>query len=245
MRATPTKQSWPGCAATDTLTRMLPLSFGSSRKLLAGIALLACLAGTLGAAETTTIVWKVEDAKSIGGHATEVLGAPQAGGGAVRFDGAKDGIFIAANPLDGAKAFTIEILFSPDEGGPEAQRFFHLQDTSDWRVMIETRLDGKGHWWLDTYLGNPRGGRALIEPKLTHPTDQWHWAAVRYDGDTMTSFVNGVKELEAAGVKFGPLGPGKLSLGVRQNKVYWFKGAIREVRFTPAALPAEKLQRVK
>jgi hypothetical protein len=34
-------------------------------------------------------------------------------------------------------------------------------------------------------------------------------------------------------------------VGVRQNKVYWFKGAIKEVRFTPAALAPEKLQRVK
>jgi hypothetical protein len=61
----------------------------------------------------------------------------------------------------------------------------------------------------------------------------------------MTHFVNGEKELEATDVKFGPLGPGKISLGVRQNRLYWFKGAIREVRFTPAALPPEKLQRVK
>ena len=35
-----------------------------------------------------------------------------------------------------------------------------------------------------------------------------------------------------------------LVLGVRQNKVYWFKGAIAEVRFHDTALPDEQLQRV-
>jgi len=36
---------------------------------------------------------------------------------------------------------------------------------------------------------------------------------------------------------------GQISLGVRQNKVYWFKGGIREVRFHSAALTPENLQR--
>jgi hypothetical protein len=61
----------------------------------------------------------------------------------------------------------------------------------------------------------------------------------------MTHYVNGERELLAEKVNFGPLGQGQVSLGVRQNKVFWFKGAIREVRFTPAALPPGKLQRVK
>ena len=166
--------------------------------------------------------------------------------GAAVFDGAKDGVFVPALPLAGVKQFTIEILFSPAEGGPAEQRFFHLQDTAESRVMIETRLDGKGGWWLDTYLGTPKGGKPLIDPKRVHATNKFYWAAVSYDGSNMKHFINGEKELEASGVTFGPFtDAGKVSLGVRQNKVYWFKGAIREVRFTPAALPPEKLQRVK
>ena len=201
--------------------------------------------GLLRAADATTVVWKLGDVNKVDGLATEVLGAPKVVDGAAVFDGAKDGVFVPAIPLAGAKQFTIEILFSPAEGGPEAQRFFHLQDTSDWRVMIEVRLNGKGGWWLDTYLGSPTGGKALIDEKRVHPTNQFYWAAVRYDGKTMSHFINGEKELEATDVKFGPLGAGKISLGVRQNKVFWFKGAIREVRFTPAPLDADKLQRVK
>ncbi len=207
-----------------------------------------CLALTLAtarAAEPAVTVWRLADPKTVGGVATEVIGVPRVVDGAAMFDGAHDGVFVPAIPLAGAAQFTIEILFSPAEGGPEAQRFFHLQDDSTWRVMIETRLDGHGHWWLDSYLGSQGGGTPLIDPKRTHPTNAWYWAAVRYDGSTMTHFINGEKEMEATGVKFGPLGPGKISLGVRQNKVYWFKGAIKEVRFTSAALAAEKLQRVK
>jgi len=90
-----------------------------------------------------------------------------------------------------------------------------------------------------SYVGSPKGGTTQIEPKNTHATNAWYWAAVRYDGKILSHFVNGAKELETANVTFGPLGPGKTSLGVRQNKVYWFKGAIREVRFTPAVLPPE------
>ena len=59
----------------------------------------------------------------------------------------------------------------------------------------------------------------------------------------MSDYVNGVKEL-AAEVSFGPLLPGKVSLGVRQTKVYWFKGLIREVRFTPEAIDPDRLERV-
>jgi len=221
---------------------MKPLPFGMKR-ILAGAALLA-LVNLSHAAEATTVVWKLDDVNKVGGHATEVLGAPRLADAALVFDGVHDGLFIPDNPLAGAAKFTIQILFSPAEGGPEAQRFFHLQDNTNWRVMIETRLDGKGHWWLDTFLGSPNAGTALINPKNVHPTNAWYWAAVSYDGKTMTDFVNGKKELDGAAT-FGPFTAGKLSLGVRQNKVFWFKGAIREVRFTPEALPAEQLQRMK
>lgn len=210
--------------------------------LLAGVALVGTV---LRAADAAAVIWQLDDLKKIGGHATEVIGAPRVTDGAAVFDGAHDGVLVPAIPLAGAPQFTIEILFRPDEGGPEAQRFFHLQDTATWRVMIETRLDGHGGWWLDTYLGSSKGGQPLIDPKRVHPTNQWYWAAVSYDGTTMTHFINGEKELQATNVKFGPLGQGQVSLGVRQNKVYWFKGAIRTVRFTAVALSADKLQRVK
>jgi hypothetical protein len=191
-------------------------------------------------------IWRLNQTAQVGGLPTEVLGTPRVvtepSGPAVWFDGASDGLFVPVNPLAGAPAFTIEVLFHPEEGGLAAQRFFHLQDTKTWRVMIETRLDGQGGWWLDTFLGAHGVSHPLIDPRLVHPTGRWYWVALRYDGKRMTSFVNGVQELEGEAA-FGPMTDGRLSLGVRQNKVYWFKGGIREIRWHRTALPATELQR--
>ena len=76
-----------------------------------------------------------------------------------------------------------------------------------------------------------------------HPLDRWYWVALRYDGTTMSHFVSGIKELEGP-VAFPPMdAAGQVSLGVRLNKVNWFKGQIKEVRITPRALPEEALQK--
>jgi hypothetical protein len=190
-------------------------------------------------------VWKVDNGRSIGGRATEVIGAPRVVAGAVGFNGASDGLLVSANPLAGLRVFTVEGLFRPAEGGPPEQRFWHAQDTATSRALVETRFDGMGSWWLDTYLMSVgQEGRTLIDPKRKHATEKWSWVALRYDGKTMAHFVNGAKEREGA-VEFAPRAAGKLSLGVRQNRVHGFKGAIREVRVTPAALADGALQRVK
>lgn len=206
---------------------------------------LVLLFARLSAAEP--VIWRLDQTAQVGGHATEVLGAPrvaaETGGPAIYFNGASDGLFVPANPLADSPAFTIEVLFRPDEGGFEAQRFFHLQDTKTWRVMLETRLDGRGGWWLDTFLGATGVSQPLIDPKLVHPTGRWYWIALRFDGRRMTSFVNGVQELEREAA-FGPMTEGRLSLGVRQNKVHWFKGGIREVRWHRTAIKAEELQKL-
>ena len=154
--------------------------------------------------------------------------------------------FVTGNPIAGAEQYTIEVLFMPAEGGLEEQRFVHVQDANTSRALIETRLNGKGGWWLDTFIYTPPSepGLALVDPKRVHPTGEWYWAALRYDGKTMAHFVNGQKELEGE-FRFHPFGEGTVSLGVRQNKVFWFKGAIREVRFHRAALPEARLQRLK
>jgi hypothetical protein len=172
---------------------------------------------------------------------TEAEGEP-----ALSFDGVKDGIFVPAIPVSGARQFTIEVLIFPANGGPAEQRFFHAQDNNDARALLETRLDGQGKWWLDTYIvtGATTRGVTLVDRDQRHPTDRWYWVALRYDGKTMAHFVNGEKELEAP-AHFVPLGAGQISLGVRQNRIHWFKGMIREVRFHTEAIPDEKLQRAK
>jgi hypothetical protein len=202
---------------------------------------------SVSAAET---VWRIDNLAKIGTHDVTVVGAPrvtEAGGQkAVAFDGAKDGLFVPAIPFAGLRQFTIEVLFFPEKGGLAEQRFFHAQDGNEARALFETRLDGQGKWWLDTYIvtGATARGVTLVNRDQRHPTDRWYWVALRYDGRTMAHFVNGEKELEGPGA-FVPFGAGQISIGVRQNKVFWFKGMIAEVRFHTEALPDEKLQRVR
>lgn len=191
------------------------------------------------------VQWSLRDVANVGGHATEVIGAPAVASAgadtAVVFDGQDDGLLVPVNPLAGWEKFSIEVRFKPENGGGEEQRFLHLQDESSRRILIETRvLDGQ--WALDTFMFRDKDRNlALLDRARVHPTDQWYWVALVFDGQRMTSYVNGVRELEGI-VSFTPMTAGQTSIGVRQNKVSWFKGAISEIRFTPRALKAKQLQ---
>jgi hypothetical protein len=194
------------------------------------------------------IVWTLDNTESVGGHRPRVLGAPQiasaaAGGPALQFNGKNDGLILPVNPLRGFSKFTIEILFRPDADGPRAQRFVHIQDERDSRIMIETRLISGQSWCLDTFLHSGDNSRPLLDRTRRHPTGNWAWVALVYDGRRMSDYVNGVKELEGP-VNFAPMADGRMSLGVRLNRVFWFKGNIKEVRFSPTALNADALHRV-
>jgi Concanavalin A-like lectin/glucanases superfamily len=208
----------------------------------------AAEAGTKNAAPAAPLVWKLDGLKSVGGQTPAWEGAPKivrvaSGVAGVQFDGKADGLIFPVNPLAGLAQFTVEILFSPAVDGEPEQRFFHAQDEAGRRVLIELRLNKEGEWWLDTFLKPIAGnGLPLIDAKKVHPAGRWYWAALRYDGKTMSSFVNGQKELEGE-LAFEAMGAGQASVGVRLNRVYWFKGAIREVRFSPVALAPEKLQK--
>jgi hypothetical protein len=194
------------------------------------------------------IRWSIDNVQTIGGHTPTVLGAPKvvsdAAGKSVRFNGIDDALILPVVPLAGLKAFTLEVLFRPESGGPTEQRFMHSEDEATHRMTVETRLTADGKWSLDTFLLAGASQLALYDATKLHPADQWYWVALRYDGTTMSDFVNGVKELEGP-VTFPPMGAvGQISLGVRLNRVYWFKGQIKEVRVTPRALPETELRKV-
>jgi Concanavalin A-like lectin/glucanases superfamily len=195
------------------------------------------------------VVWKLEGLHEIGGHQPTVEGAPGIGRGprgeaALEFNGRNDGVVLPVNPLAGKPHFTIEVLFKPAPGGETEQRFFHVQDEAGRRALLEIRLNREGGWWLDTFLRAGDASLALIDPRKVHPADRWHWVALRYDGKQMAGFVNGEKETQGT-VAFGAMGPGEVALGVRLNRIYWFKGAIREVRFHASAIEPSALQRVR
>jgi hypothetical protein len=194
-------------------------------------------------------VWQIDSLDRIGGHPVTVLGAPRvvqaAGGGAVEFDGVDDGLMVEANPLSGLERFTVEVLFAPALDGAEEQRFVHFEEAGTGnRARIELRLLPGPAWCLDTFLRHGEASLTLIDRAVTHPAGSWHAAALSWDGHTMTHYVDGVRELSGP-VAFKPLGPGRTSIGVRQNKVSWFKGRIRTIRITAAALaPADLLKAV-
>src|SRR5690349_2213435 len=212
------------------------------------IGLLAISAGPNPAKPLKTITWKLNNLEQIGGHKPVILGSPSVirdkTGSAIFFDGVKDGLVLPVNPIQNHKSFTIEVLIKPDKDGPVAPRFLHIQDSAGKRCTMEMRLDQKGYWYTDTFLKNGTTGQGLtlIDSTKLHPVEQWYWIALVYDNKNMRHFINAVKELEGT-IEFGPMDKSEISIGVRLNKVGWFKGQIREIRFHDAALEAKDLQR--
>jgi len=195
-------------------------------------------------------IWVFDRLRNIGGHKTTVLGAPRVidspVGKAVEFDGMQDGLFIDDHPLAGAGTFTFEAIFRPD-GGEREQRWFHLSEQDPWtgadtdnRMLFEIRVSGDS-WFLDSYNQSGAVGKALMNRSALHPLGAWYHVASVYDGKEFRNYVNGVQE-GAAALQLAPHGPGHASVGVRINKVYYFKGAVHLARFTRRALaPSEFL----
>ena len=188
--------------------------------------------------------WKIDNLKKIGGNKIEVLGNPQVikteRGKAVLFDGVDDALFIHRNPLEGFQAFTIEAVFRPDAGGAAEQRWLHIEDTenAESRALLETRLTG-AEWFLDTFLKSGDNRSALYAENFKHPLGKWYAVALVFDGAEMRHYVDGKLELTGKTAR-KTFGKGVTSIGVRQNKIYWFKGAVLKARFTNRALSPEE-----
>ncbi|MGH9659593.1 MAG: c-type cytochrome [Bryobacteraceae bacterium] len=194
----------------------------------------------------SSTLWTFDRLDSIGGHKTTVLGQPRVidspAGKAVEFDGVDDALFIDDHPLAGADTYTWEAIFRPD-GGQTEQRWFHLSERgSENRMLFEIRVAGD-QWYLDSFNQTGSVGRALMNRQKLHPLGRWVHVACVYDGREFRSYVDGVREESASPLQFAPQGPGQSSVGVRINKVFYFKGAVRLARFTGRALePSEFLR---
>ena len=209
----------------------------------------ACLVAgpALATAKSSAVVWTFDRLDSIGGEVTHVEGAPTVIdtplGKAVLFDGVDDALFIDRHPLAGAATFTFEALIRPD-GGAFAQRWFHLASEdptpaapSNTRFLFELRVVGE-QWYLDAFVNGAGYKQTLVFPDKLFPIGRWHHVAQTYDGETYRAYVNGQLQGEAK-IAFTPQGPGRASVGVRMNRMNYFKGAIRQARFTPQALKPE------
>ncbi len=204
--------------------------------LLPQILLLILLLSIGSLAQTKRTTWKINDLQKIGKYQTEILGEPKVVKKAIEFDGIDDGIFLDTNPLEGYSVFTIEAVFRPDFGGNKEQRFFHIeQNEAESRVLLEIRVVDN-EWFVDTFMKSGENRLPLYAENFKHKIGKWYHLALVYDGRTMKHYVNGKLEL-AGEISFKPMTTGKTSLGVRQNQVYWFKGAIKKVRITNQALP--------
>lgn len=222
----------------------------SRRLVLAGAAGLAGCAALPGAARPRQTVWTFDRLTDIGGLPTAPEGGPtlvdSPWGPAVRFDGVDDGLFIEEHPLAGAGTWTIECLIRPD-GGAFEQRFLHLAEIGDptaedpysgTRILFEIRVEGQ-EWWLDAFARGPDYNHTLIFPEHRHPIGRWFHVVQSFDGEMYRAYVDGVLQGEAP-LAYTPQGPGRTSAGVRINRVSWFNGALRQARFTHAALTPDQ-----
>lgn len=213
--------------------RVLKLHLRGWPVLIVGLVTSACTA-------QAPVTWHLDNLHSIGGQEVTVTGSPRIidtpAGKALEFDGIDDGIFLDVHPLEGLSAFTVEVVFKPYVDGAAEQRFFHMQqDSSEERVMFETRLVENKRWFLDTFIYSGEQKITLFAEDDQHALGPWYHAAIVVDGTTFSHFVNGRLELSEP-IQFQVPQSGRTSLGVRINKVHWFKGAIRTVRFTPRPL---------
>jgi beta-xylosidase len=204
------------------------------------VVIVAPVAGVMRAGQP--VVWHLDNLQRIGGHAVTLVGQPRvvsdASGSSIEFNGSTDGLVLDANPIEGLEQFTIEITFQPAADGTLEQRFLHIEEpeTAN-RALIELRMLPGARWSLDTYLRSGESALTLLDWRNTHPASAWHVATLVYDGRTMAHYVNGIRE-SSGEVSLKPLLAGRTSIGVRQNRVSWFKGRIKSIRFSPGVTPS-------
>ena len=190
-----------------------------------------------------SVTWRINGVKSIAGNITEKIGVPvkvvTGSDTVIRFNGKSDGLMVYSNPIAGAEEFTVEVIFKPDSASFEKnheQMFVHIQERPSKRILIELRITEKGRWFLDTFIKSDTSSKTLYSDDVTHPVNKWYCAALVYKDGLMKDYVNG-KEEHRGKVNYIPMKDGKISIGVRQDLRSWFKGEIKEIRFTKKALP--------
>ena len=201
------------------------------------------------------VVWRFDNTATVGGYATKVLGHPQVVdtpmGKAVQFNGMDDALFVGVHPLAGAATWTWEMIFKPDADGATEQRIFHLQavdaatgkDIANERMLFEIRIV-KGQWCLDSYAAAQGQDKTLLNCEKLHPFGPWYRVTAVYDGKTLKNYVG--DELQGEGeVRLVPQRPGRSSMGVRINMLYYYKGGMYAARFTRSALGVQDFMKMK
>ncbi len=155
-------------------------------------------------------------------------------GKAVAFNGTNDGITIDTLPVSGLDQLTIEVIFCPQKGGNFEQRYLHFGETKGDRILLEMRSTGD-NWYLDAFVCSNSQKKTLVNPEIQHPLNSWYHIAFVIDHDSLSTYVNHKLEMQEP-YNFHPINEGKTSIGVRQNKVSWFKGDIYKIKISPSVL---------
>jgi hypothetical protein len=194
----------------------------------------------------TTTEWKLSELLAVKSFNLTTSGNPATinslKGEATQFNGIDDGVFIDANPISGLSQFTVEMIIYPESGGQFEQRFLHCGFSQSDRMLLELRSTDDKQWYFDAFIATGESSLALIDKEKLHPSDEWHHVAFVIDNGNISSYVNGIKEVEGK-MNLTPIQGGQTSLGVRQNKISWFKGTIYSLKITPAVLQPEQFSK--
>ena len=202
------------------------------------IANMAVLIRYLKSAGAAPVIWQLRSTGKVGTHTPSVIGSPQqrvtTSDTSLFFDGKDDGLTIPAIPLEGWPAYTVELRFNPASDGPREPRILHFEDEEGNRGTLEARITEDGRWYLDAFLKNGRTGErvTLMDASKQHPTGVWHTVALTYDGRSMSAYVDGKREAQAE-ISMGGFTRGNTSIGMRLNRVNWFRGTVSKVAFYP------------
>lgn len=192
-----------------------------------------------------SVLWEVNNLSEIGGMPVTKYGNPKVVNfgsfNAIEFDGVDDGILLNQNPVANADAFTLEVVFMPYSGGETEQRFVHVQQDDDNRMLIELR-SYNDEWFLDTFIKSGSANRALYAEDFLHANESWHHAALVYENGRMWHYVDGELEMDST-MAYVTQATGTTSLGMRQNFRSYFKGAIRILRASPSVLTPDQFLR--
>lgn len=188
--------------------------------------------------DDVVIDWIVADFLQKDSIGVQINGSPKIAaspyGRCVAFDGVDDAIFVEDMPLDSLESFTIEMVFYPEKEGPFEQRVVHIGEVFDDRMLLEIRaVDDQ--WYFDGFVSSAGNNKALIDENLTHPLAQWYHVALVVSPEILQTYVNGTLELEEP-YAFKGIQNRRSSIGVRLNKISWFKGMIHRIRITPGQL---------
>lgn len=183
-------------------------------------------------------VWLLASLLSNKSNAIEILGNPQIVnspyGDAVAFDGIADALFLKEMPLKELESFTVEMIFKPEVDASFEQRILHIGGITTDRMLLEIRAV-EANWYFDGFVASRGNKLALAKEEMLHPLGKWYHVAFVVTPNNLTTYVNGKKELQEL-YTFKPIEHGQTSIGVRMNKVTWFKGAIYKIQISPGVL---------